>query len=456
MSNKKKWFIIIPFVTFIAYKIGSFPVYIDEATTYLEYSSLGFWTTLTTYNEPNNHVFFSLLTALTLKTPIDPLISMRLTNLVFSIICLSLLYDFLRKKFSEASTLIGFIFFVSNYAFMFYSIFARGYLLIILFTLLSFILIDKIQNKYSIQTYIYFGIITFLGFFTIPIYLYVSLSMSIIILIQFIRNKKKILMFILIYFLSGIIVFLLYLPIIYYNGIKSITQNEYTKSKTFSEIIEFLKSSWFGFYDKIFGVKSGFIFLAFVVISLFHLIRKQSNRQIDVNLFVFLMLPFFAVLIQKVIPGYRTWTYILVPLTISLTSYIERYKNLFSEKSNKIVIIFLVLIIPLIQIRTFNKSNPNSGHPNDIEANKIATFLFSISEKNNLFFLDGSKDYDAVIYLFERERERKGKQNKIYFNDNYSNQPKNTILISKNEISNSNKIILIKKFKNKLIYKIVQ
>jgi hypothetical protein len=168
------------------------------------------------------------------------------------------------------------------------------------------------------------------------------------------------------------------------------------------------------------------------------------------------MLPFFAVLIQKVIPGYRTWTYILVPLTISLTSYIERYKNLFSEKSNKIVIIFLVLIIPLIQIRTFNKSNPNSGHPNDIEANKIATFLFSISEKNNLFFLDGSKDYDAVIYLFERERERKGKQNKIYFNDNYSNQPKNTILISKNEISNSNKIILIKKFKNKLIYKIVQ
>ena len=452
-SNKKKWFIISPFIAFIVFKISSFPVYIDEATTFLEYSSQGFWTTLTTYNEPNNHVFFSLLATLAVKLPIDPLIAMRLINLVLSIICLSLLYDFLKKKFSETSTLIAFTFFVFSYAYTFYSIFARGYLLIILFTLISFLLIDKIQDKFEFRFYFLFGLVTTLGFFTIPIYLYVSLSFGIILIIQFWKDKKKLMTFIITYFISGIGVFILYLPIIYFNGIKSITNNEYSQPKLKSEVIDFLKTSWFGFYDKIFGVQSGLIFMALIGISMFHLIRKNTNKQIDINLLVFLIIPFLGVYFQNVIPGFRTWIYVLVPITIALASYIENYEKNVNENLKWLTTVLLLVTIPIIQVKIFNKSNPYAGRENDIEANRIARFLKSIPERRNLLFLDGKKDYDIVIYLFERERNRKN--NKIFFDHNLEKQPKNTIIISKKAISSSNKIVLIKKFKTKFIYKLM-
>ena len=153
------------------------------------------------------------------------------------------------------------------------------------------------------------------------------------------------------------------------------------------------------------------------------------------------------------IPGFRTWIYVLVPITIALASYIGHYEKYISKNLKLIITVLLIVIIPLIQIKIFNKSNPYAGHENDIEANKIALFLKSISAQKNLLFLDGRKDYDNVIYLFERERN--GKQNKIFFDDNYEKQPKNTIIISKKEISVSNKIVLIKKFKTKFIYKLV-
>jgi hypothetical protein len=77
-SNTIIYLILIIFSVFNIIKKLNFPVYIDEASTYIDYTSKGLWISLSKYYEPNNHVFFSLIVTLFQKLPIDPLLAMRI------------------------------------------------------------------------------------------------------------------------------------------------------------------------------------------------------------------------------------------------------------------------------------------------------------------------------------------------------------------------------------------
>ena len=102
----------------------------------------------------------------------------------------------------------------------------------------------------------------------------------------------------------------------------------------------------------------------------------------------------------------------------------------------------------IIQIYIFNKSTPLAGHQNDVEANKIATYLIKNHIATSVNFMDGRKDYDAVIYLFEKQR-AEAKNNVTFLNKPQNNAL--NIIESKNYKQNAtNKII--KKFNAKLIY----
>lgn len=442
------WFIIILFVIFLSVKINSYPVYIDEATTFLEYTSLGFWDTLSNYNEPNNHVFFSILLVIFQKLPIDSLIAMRIPNLLIGIFTIWTLHKYLKTKFSDTASLIGTTIFTFSYAILFYSIFARGYLLIIFCCLFTFKSLDEIEKSYSIKKLIHLGLITVIGFFTIPIYLYVALSFTIVVLIRFWKRRDLVLKLLLMACLSILATIILYSPIIYKNGINAIIKNEYNLPKSTNEIYQFLKNSWIGFYDKIWGVQSGIIVACLLLYAFYLLFILKKERRIGCDFLVFVSLPFIFVLVQKVIPGFRTWTYILVPMILIITSLIEKMYAIFNQKIKILMTISAISSCLIIQIYIFNKSTPLAGHQNDVEANKIATYLIKNHIATSVNFMDGRKDYDAVIYLFEKQR-AEAKNNVTFLNKPQNNAL--NIIKSKNYNQNATDKI-IKKFNAKLIY----
>ena len=412
--NKFKNQLFLLFLIFISFTLFNsfyFPVYIDEAVTYNDYVSKGFWEVISSYKEPNNHVFYSLLLVLFTKLPIDTLIAMRLLNVMIALCVIIIMYRYLKMKFSQESATIGLCFFMFSYFFLFYTIFARGYLIIILCTISYFFVLEKIETQAKNKYFIVIGIISFIGFCTIPIFLYVFISFLIIIFFRFIQNyysKRLIFSFLLTYTIVVLCVFLFYIPILMYEGVGAIVNNKWTTILSYNDIYSYLKDSWNGFYDKIFGVKSIYIMLSIILIGTYLLITKKKSRLFLLENFTFIFLPFIFILLHKVIPGVRTWSYLIVPFTIILTFYIETFSQLFTIKKTlkQITTSTVCLLLCLCQLLIFHRTHKTSGHINDFYYGQVVDFL---SNKNfeHICFLNGSRSYENVIYTFRQNTDEK-------------------------------------------------
>ena len=439
--------ILIIYLIFIISKIDLFPVYIDEATTFVDYTSKGFWISLSKYYEPNNHVFFSLLITLFQKLPIDPLIAMRIPNILIGTVSIGILYYYLKNKYSISTTLICIILFSFSYSVLFYSIFARGYLTIIACTLITFFLLEKIEKDARNKYFILLGTITTIGFFTIPIYLYVTLTFVCIILLRFRKNARILKRLFWTYLITGLFVILLYLPIILTNGLDALIKNKYNTQKSINEILEFLTNSWIGFYDKIWGIQTGLLMFFLIISASILLIKYRSERRVAIEFLIAITLPFLFVILHKVIPGFRTWTYIIIPMIFLIAALTEVCVNILSNNLKYPATIIICSFSILTQLYIFNKSHPIAGHPNDIQANKIANYLMKSFPTNKINFEDGRKDYDAVIYLFEHKR--------MHLNNNVSFKviPQKEInVVSINKFKKSSKHKVLQKFSSKIIY----
>ena len=452
MLNKSKlntsiYLLLILYILFILNKIYTFPVYIDEATTFVDYTSKGFWISLSKYYEPNNHVFFSLLVTLFQKLPIDPLIAMRIPNILIGTVSIGILYYYLKNKYSTSTTLICIVLFSFSYTVLFYSIFARGYLTIIACTLLTFILLEKIEKTAKNKYFILLSITTIIGFFTIPIYLYVTLTFVCIILFRFKKNIDLLKRFFWTYLVSGSFVILLYLPIILTNGLDALIKNKYNTQKSSNEILEFLAQNWIGFYDKIWGIQTGLLMFFLIISAIVLLINYRSERRVAIEFLIAITLPFLFVILHKVIPGFRTWTYIIIPMIFLIASIIDVCLELIKKIWIFPITIITCSLFIFTQLYIFNKSNPLAGHPNDIQSNKIANYLVKSFPTSKINFEDGRKDYDAVIYLFEHKR--------MHLNNRVSFKviPQKEInVVSINKFKKSSKHKVLQKFLSKIIY----
>ncbi len=398
--------LLIAFLSFTLYKVFYFPVYIDEATTYNDYVSKGFWGALSSYKEPNNHVLYSLLLVFFTKLPVNSLIAMRLLNVVLAVASILLMYRYLRKKYAMEIVFISLFFFAFSYYFLFYAIFARGYMLLILCTISLFFVLDEI-NQSSKQTtqFIYFSLISWVGFCTIPIFLYIYLSFLFIIAMRFLTKVYSVLLllpFVLSSFLTFIGVFLFYLPILLHDGMDAIINNKWTVILTYQDVSIYLSSAWLGFYDKIFGIRSYWILAFLLLFGVYYFIKRKENRAFLIQHFTLIFLPFVFIFLHKVIPGSRTWSYLIVPITFIIAFYLQELlltKQFLYYKKFFPIICFGLL---LCQISIFNKSHSHAGLKNDIYYGKIAQFLAE-KQPSKIIFLNGPSSYESVLYTFYKK-----------------------------------------------------
>ena len=160
------------------------PMRLDEAYTFLYYLNEGrdpFY-----YNVPNNHVFHTLLAKLTvLLGGMDP-VAIRLPAFVAGVLCIPAMYFVARSFNKQAGLLAAFGMAVFPYMIL-YSIMARGYSLIVLFTLLLILAGRFYLERPSLVGCAVISILSALGLFTIPtmtfplagLYLWLTLTLLI-------------------------------------------------------------------------------------------------------------------------------------------------------------------------------------------------------------------------------------------------------------------------------------
>lgn len=304
-SNVKYFLLLISGVTlYLAY---CYPLTLDEPMTYNDFIVGPFWHPLALYPYPNNHVFSSILINITNEIPgLDLLFRLRIPAVLISILTWIFAYRFVRKFYSENVALfvvaVGVIV-VTN---MQHAYIARGYAFVMFFVVVGLYAVFNIieQKGNRRRDWIALVISSVLGAWTMPSYLYPFLTLNILIFVANYRLLKKQILYSL---LVGILVFVVYSPILVVSGIEMLTSNEFVETIDRLTVVKSLHGFMLGVIVHIFYMPYYVIAGVFVLVFLYVLWRK--NIKVLILWAVFCLTPCLFLALHSVIPFFRTFFY---------------------------------------------------------------------------------------------------------------------------------------------------
>ncbi len=144
----------------------------DEGYTYMEFARHSLWQVMSDYHVPNNHVFHTILVWAATHLGGNSLWVIRIPTFTAGVLIVLAAYLLGRTFYSPWVGLTAAGGLAAVPVMILYSTNARGYTLITLFTLLLFLLADRVRLKKNVAAWLLMVLLTALGFYTIPIMLY--------------------------------------------------------------------------------------------------------------------------------------------------------------------------------------------------------------------------------------------------------------------------------------------
>jgi len=145
------------------------PIRYDESLTYVGFGRRSIVHALASYPEPNNHIFHSLLLYICVRFFGSSLWVIRLPALVGGWLAVAATYALARKLYGSRVALLATALAASSAQMVLYSVNARGYSLIVLFTLLLFLLAVEIVERGQPAHWVLFSIVAIIGWWTVPV-----------------------------------------------------------------------------------------------------------------------------------------------------------------------------------------------------------------------------------------------------------------------------------------------
>ena len=148
------------------------PLSHDEAYTYNAFASRSIWHIVSDYHLPNNHVFLSLVLNLTTRLIGNDVWALRLPTIITGALMVPAIYWLAKRLYNQETALLSATLIIMFPVLIKYSVYARGYAIIILITLLILALGDYVRVKKNRFAWMLIVLLSVLGFFTIPIMLF--------------------------------------------------------------------------------------------------------------------------------------------------------------------------------------------------------------------------------------------------------------------------------------------
>ena len=145
------------------------PIRYDEADTFLNYGRRTLAHALVLYPEPNNHILHSILVNICCKLLGTALWAVRLPAFLAGVLILPALYIATRRLYSGSVALLATALAATSAPLILYSGNARGYTMLVLFSLLLIWIAAELLEQASPVLWILFTACTVAGFFTVPI-----------------------------------------------------------------------------------------------------------------------------------------------------------------------------------------------------------------------------------------------------------------------------------------------
>ena len=375
------YIILVSFAISLYYCV-TLPVSFDESCTFILFTNKGFYTAISQYPAPNNHVLFSILTTLTNQIPmLSNLLKLRLVSIGINILTLLSLYRFIIFFYNQKMALLIVCVFSLLFLNIYYSYMARGYGLINLFFINSLYYTFKIcYNVPTRITFVWLGLFSLLGLYTIPTFIYPILTLySLIVLIKPHLFWKQTILFLIVLIFCA----LLYSPIMYTCGIESITNNRFVKPMSF---LQALKSLPFYFPSAVSQITGIHWSILAILLSWSYYKIVQSGHKFEIYFAtVCFLAPAVLVSLQRVNPFARVFNYysllIVLIIFIPYKHYIESLKlrHLF----------YSIVVFQLILLYNFNSRILNY-EDKDNALNITSDGIIKQMVGNKKYFLNGT------------------------------------------------------------------
>ncbi len=219
----------------------------DEVFSAVNCAGIHPFQTASYYMLPNNHVFFNLTNALLGKLFSDNLISARIISGLAAFVLIPVLYKWIRSQGVPVAVAAVFValmllqFPVWGFAFQ-----GRGYLLYLLCAWTAFISLQsyfRTGNRMMLPPHM---LVTVLGFWIMPSYLFWEAAILMYILYGVIRTRQLRAELVAALAVAAGFVFLAYLPILCFSGLGAITENRYVVAEKVP-LARYAPDFWNGF-----------------------------------------------------------------------------------------------------------------------------------------------------------------------------------------------------------------
>ena len=294
------------------------PIAYDEAYTFVYYATREFKHILADYSAPNNHILHTILVRVFYEIFGMQPWTVRLPALLAGTLCIPAAYFAARRIFNPHQSMAGAALVALTPWFISYSANGRGYTLIVLFSLIlaNFGALLLVQQKRTALAA--FAITAALGFYTIPIFLYPMMGISLWVWATYLTEAEpwkdrsaKIWAFLTACAAAALLTLLLYSPVILFGtGWDSITSNEFVASRGWTEFDNLqprMIRTWQSWMQGIPALVEFLLVLGFLISLLFY--RQASRQRLPLQLFLVLAIPILIVP-QRVVPLARVWMYL--------------------------------------------------------------------------------------------------------------------------------------------------
>jgi hypothetical protein len=144
------------------------PLAHDEAYTYNAFASRSLWVTISDYHLPNNHVFLTIIINILTHIFGNHLWLIRLPTIIAGTLMIPAAFVLGRRWYSREAGWLGAALVAVFPILVEYSVLARGYAFINLFTLMALILGDQVRESKNRFIWLLLIVTNAFGFYTIP------------------------------------------------------------------------------------------------------------------------------------------------------------------------------------------------------------------------------------------------------------------------------------------------
>jgi len=296
-------FLFVTSLIFSIYSLKTSILHIDEAFSYVHFSSKGFLVSALYYPNPNNHIFYNITVSIWESIWFSKFWAVKMPSLLALIALQVLIFRYVLTRYGFWTACLGVIFLSLLSPLHAYSVSGRGYVLQMLFFWLAVWSLEKISEA-KIYRIIFVGA-SILGFYTIPTFLYVFVGMGFALWkLSSLQTALK---------LSGIVAgftFLLYLPVYLLNGKENLLSESWQQEAQ-KQFKEGLATYWLDFADFWIGIENTYlvfgIFMCFILIISALYWNKIQNKGLQIQLLIFVVAMALMMLQQRLLPV-RIWT----------------------------------------------------------------------------------------------------------------------------------------------------